>query len=107
MRRHPEIGQQMLLRVGGGLDLIAPIVVAHHERWDGLGYPQQLAGEAIPLSARILAVADSFDAMTSRRPYRAPISAAAAQAELLRGAGSQYDPTIVAAFLAMLAARRA
>lgn len=103
MRRHPETGRHMLWQVGGDLDHIAPIVAAHHERWDGLGYPHRLAATAIPLGARILAVVDSFDAMTSPRPYRAPITIAAARAELLCGIGSQYDPTIVIAFLDMLA----
>ena len=99
MRSHPEIGRQMLLQVGGMCALLAPLVGMHHERWDGKGYPHGLAGEAIPLAARILAVVDSFDAMTSCRPYRMTYSQGEARAELLSGAGTQYDPMVVRAFL--------
>ncbi len=102
MRRHPEIGQQIMEQVGGVFGLLASIVVAHHERWDGSGYPRGLAGEAIPISARILTIVDSYDAMTSRRPYREPLSSTEARKELQRCAGSQYDPTVVEAFLYVL-----
>jgi HD-GYP domain-containing protein (c-di-GMP phosphodiesterase class II) len=102
IRRHPEIGQQMLLLAGGLFARLAPIVVAHHESWDGGGYPANLAGEAIPLAARIIAVVDSYDAMTYRRVYHEPQTVVEACAELQRCAGSQYDPHIVAAFLALL-----
>lgn len=101
MRLHPEIGQDILLSVGGRFASLAPIVLAHHERWDGCGYPNGLAGEAIPLLARILAVVDSYDAMVSRRAYCAPLSIQEARMELQRCAGSQYDPRVVAAFLAV------
>jgi HD-GYP domain-containing protein (c-di-GMP phosphodiesterase class II) len=74
------------------------VVRSHHERFDGSGVPDGLIGEAIPLEARIAAVADSFDAMTSDRPYRRGLTLEAAHAELLRCAGTQYDPTVVAAF---------
>jgi HD-GYP domain-containing protein (c-di-GMP phosphodiesterase class II) len=73
----------------------------HHESWDGSGYPDGLSGPAIPLAARILAVADAFDAMTSDRPYRSGISAAAAREVLEKGAGQQWDPSVVQAFLAV------
>ena len=73
MRRHPDIGRQILTQVGGIFQHLAPIVVAHHERWDGTGYPNKLAGEAIPLIARIITVVNSYDAMTSSRPYRQPM----------------------------------
>jgi HD-GYP domain-containing protein (c-di-GMP phosphodiesterase class II) len=73
-------------------------VLHHHERWDGAGYPNKLAGDQIPLGARIIFVADAFDAMTSERVYRARRSAEEALAELRRCAGTQFDPTIVAAF---------
>jgi diguanylate cyclase (GGDEF)-like protein len=75
---------------------------AHHERWDGTGYPMKLAGEAIPLHARILTVVDSFDAMTSHRVYHEPMSIEAAGAELQRCSGSQFDPAVVEAFLRVL-----
>jgi putative nucleotidyltransferase with HDIG domain len=71
----------------------------HHERWDGRGYPDGLAGTQIPLGARVIAVADAYDAMTSDRPYRAALSSEIALAELRRGAGSQFDPQVVEAFL--------
>ncbi len=79
----------------------------HHERWDGKGYPDGLAGEDIPLGARIIAVADSYDAMTSDRPYRKALPHDVALIELQRGAGSQFDPAVVDAFLARERSRRA
>ncbi|HKV58650.1 MAG TPA: diguanylate cyclase, partial [Ktedonobacteraceae bacterium] len=82
MRRHPKIGRQILAQAGGKFEMLSHIVVAHHERWDGKGYPYGLRGEAIPLGARILAVADSFDAMTSDRPYRKALTIAEARKEL-------------------------
>ena len=102
MHHHPEIGQQVLAQVGGVFELLSHIVVAHHERWDGMGYPHRLAKEAIPISARILCVVDSYDAMISDRPYRKPHSAAEARAELQRCSGSQFDPLVVEAFLQVL-----
>jgi HD-GYP domain-containing protein (c-di-GMP phosphodiesterase class II) len=96
-----ESGQHMLAQAGGVFGRLADIVVVHHERWDGLGYPFGLAGEDIPLAGRILAVVDSFDAMTSARAYQKPQSMAVAYAEVERCAGSQYDPRVVAAFLSM------
>ena len=102
MRLHPEIGQKILTQAGGVFLSLASIVVAHHERWDGRGYPAGLAHESIPLAARILTVIDSYDAMTSRRVYRNAMSPLAAREELKRCAGSQYDPDVVAAFLHVL-----
>lgn len=102
MRRHPEIGKEILMQAGGIFSALACIVAAHHERWDGGGYPSGTKGDAIPFAARILTVIDSYDAMISRRVYKQPISPEAARAELLRCAGSQYDPQIVRAFLAVL-----
>jgi putative nucleotidyltransferase with HDIG domain len=99
MRRHPQIGQHMLIQAGGVFDRLADIVVVHHERWDGQGYPFGLVGENIPLAGRILAVVDSFDAMTSLRAYQKPQSLALAYAEVERCAGEQYDPRVVTAFL--------
>ena len=99
MSRHPEIGRQVLVQAGGTFVLLSRIVGAHQERWDGSGYPYGLAREAIPLGARILAVVDAYDAMTSQRPYREALPAAQARAELERCAGSQFDPQVVDAFL--------
>jgi HD-GYP domain-containing protein (c-di-GMP phosphodiesterase class II) len=90
-----------------GVDPVAAWVLHHHERWDGGGYPEGLAGEAIPLGARIVFVADAFDAMTSDRVYREPLSHEAAVEELHRCSGSQFDPSIVAAFVDELAAQPA
>ncbi len=98
IRRHPEIGARILEHAG--LRDIAGWVHAHHERMDGRGYPDGLAGDAIPLEARILAVADAYEAMVSDRPYRAGMPELDARAELERCAGTQFDPEVVAAFLA-------
>ena len=102
MRKHPEIGRQILQQAGGIFGVLARIVVAHHERWDGAGYPLGLTQETIPLAARILAVVDSFDAMTARRVYREPFTVEQARQELQRCAGTQYDPQVVTAFLKVL-----
>ena len=102
MRSHPDIGRSILQEIGGVFNQLAEVVVAHHERWDGTGYPMKLAGGAIPLHARILTVVDSFDAMTSHRVYREPMSIEAARAELQRCSGSQFDPRVVEAFLCVL-----
>jgi HD-GYP domain-containing protein (c-di-GMP phosphodiesterase class II) len=75
-----------------------PYFLFHHERWDGCGYPTGRVCEQIPLGARIVAVVDAFDAMTSNRPYRARLPLQSALAELNRGAGTQFDPTVVRAF---------
>jgi diguanylate cyclase (GGDEF)-like protein len=96
LERHPQIGFRMLDSLG--VDLIAHLVLHHHERWDGAGYPDGLSGEQIPLGSRIIFVTDAYDAMTSDRIYRPRRSSRAALAELERCAGSQFDPGIVAAF---------
>jgi len=96
LERHPHIGFRMLDSLG--VDPVADLVLHHHERWDGKGYPDGMRGEEIPLGARIIFVTDAFDAMTSDRIYRPKRSARAALAELRRCAGTQFDPTIVAAF---------
>jgi putative nucleotidyltransferase with HDIG domain len=98
MRQHPAIGYEMLRQVKF-LSGAAEIVLAHHERWDGEGYPRRLSGLDIPFGARIFAVADTFDAMTSDRPYRRALSPAEAFREIRRGSGSQFDPSVVEAFL--------
>lgn len=105
MRRHPEIGARILEHAG--LHEIAGWVRAHHERVDGHGYPAGIAGAAIPLEARILAVADAYEAMIADRPYRAGMDPDAARAELQCCAGSQFDPEVVAAFLAAIDAEPA
>jgi putative nucleotidyltransferase with HDIG domain len=97
MKKHPETGVEILAKFPvyrHGREL----VLAHHERIDGLGYPRGLAGTAIAFGARIIAVADSWDAMTSDRPYRKALEAEVALAELLRGRGTQWDPSVVDAF---------
>jgi diguanylate cyclase (GGDEF)-like protein len=96
LERHPQIGFRMLDSLG--VDPVADLVLHHHERWDGCGYPDGLAGEQIPLGARIIFVTDAYDAMTSDRIYRPKRSEYAALAELRRCAGTQFDPGIVAAF---------
>jgi HD-GYP domain-containing protein (c-di-GMP phosphodiesterase class II) len=100
MRRHPELGARILEHAN--LRDIAGWVLAHHERIDGRGYPRGLAGEEIPAEARILAVADAYEAMTADRPYRRARSSAEARAELRREAGRQFDAEIVEAFAAVL-----
>jgi diguanylate cyclase (GGDEF)-like protein/putative nucleotidyltransferase with HDIG domain len=101
IKHHPELGAQMIEHIS--LSDVREWVVAHHERPDGLGYPLGLRAGAIPLEARIVAVADAYEAMTSDRPYRDSIGYDAAFAELGDGAGTQFDASVVAAFIAALA----
>jgi diguanylate cyclase (GGDEF)-like protein len=96
LQRHPQIGHRMLESLG--VEPIAEWVLHHHERWDGDGYPNRLRGEEIPLGARIIFVADAYDAMTSERVYRESLSQEEALEELERCAGTQFDPAIVEAF---------
>jgi HD-GYP domain-containing protein (c-di-GMP phosphodiesterase class II) len=100
LERHPQIGHRMLESLG--VEPVSEWVLHHHERWDGAGYPSGLAGEDIPLGARIIFVADAFDAMTSQqdptRAHREPRTAEEALAELERCAGTQFDPAVVEAF---------
>jgi len=101
MRRHSELGYEILK----GIDFLrdaAEIVWAHHERCDGQGYPRGLAGDEIPLGARVFGVVDAYDAMTSRRPYRQAMSRDQACIEIARNSGTQFDPTVVGAFLVMV-----
>jgi response regulator RpfG family c-di-GMP phosphodiesterase len=100
MRRHPEVGRQLLERIPFLRDAI-PVVYHHHERWDGTGYPLGLAGPAIPLGARIFAVADAFDALTFDRPYSKAMPMEAARERIRAAAGSHFDPDVVATFLSM------
>jgi putative nucleotidyltransferase with HDIG domain len=99
--RHAAVGARLLAPLGVSDELIAA-VRHHHERWDGKGYPDGLAGEAIPLTARVLQLADAFDAMTCDRPYRRAFTQRVAAAELRRAAGSQFDPALVKAFLELV-----
>jgi putative nucleotidyltransferase with HDIG domain len=97
-QRHASLGGQLLEKFPL-FEKGAVYVRHHHERWDGSGYPDGLEGESIPLGARILAVSDSFQAMIEERPYRRPLTQTEALEELRRGAGTQFDPTVVQAFL--------
>ena len=103
LQRHPQIGYRMLESLG--VEPIAEWVLHHHERWDGDGYPNRLRGEEIPLGARIIFVADAYDAMTSERVYRKPLTPAEALEELERCAGTQFDPSVVEAFSEELGVR--
>ncbi|MEE8347125.1 MAG: diguanylate cyclase [Dehalococcoidia bacterium] len=101
MRRHSELGYEIL----NGIDFLrnaAEIVWAHHERYDGKGYPRGLTGEEMPLGARVFAVVDAYDAMTSRRPYRHAMSRERAAIEIASNSGTQFDPVVVEAFLVMI-----
>ncbi len=98
IKEHPQIGYDIVKNLPNFEDLL-PGILHHHESLDGSGYPHGLSGDAIPLQARILAVADAFDAMTSDRPYRVGMSYKRAREILLEGAGTQWDPTVVRAFL--------
>jgi HD-GYP domain-containing protein (c-di-GMP phosphodiesterase class II) len=100
LRRHVEIGEAML-RETPALRTAAALVRASHERWDGTGYPDGLAGDAIPLGARIVAVCDAYSAMRQMRPYGHVLDHARARAELRRCAGTQFDPAVVEAFCAL------
>jgi HD-GYP domain-containing protein (c-di-GMP phosphodiesterase class II) len=100
IKTHSEIGHRILSDIKQ-LDEVWPVVLHHHERWDGNGYPRGLAGEAIPFLARIIAVADSFDAMSSDRPYRSCMADEQLDAILREGAGTQWDPRVVDAFFRM------
>jgi diguanylate cyclase (GGDEF)-like protein len=100
MRRHPEIGFELL----DGLD-VAPVdewILHHHEHWDGSGYPDGLRGEEIPLGSRVILVADAYHAMTNDRGYRLAMDPAVALAELVRGAGRQFDPAVVKVFVSLM-----
>jgi cyclic di-GMP phosphodiesterase len=100
MRRHPEIGHTILRSIPF-LEVPSRIVLAHQERWDGKGYPHRLAGEQIPLGARIFAIADTLDAITSDRPYRRGAPLERARDEVRRCAGTQFDPRCAEAFLSL------
>ena len=103
MRRHPEIGAEIIGdHPSGLLQLAREIALAHHEKWDGSGYPRGLAGEAIPVSARIVAIADVFDALTTRRPYKEPWPVQDALDHITAQAGKHFDPALVALFVPLV-----
>jgi putative two-component system response regulator len=111
MQTHAQRGCDMLARAGRQmgargkfLELAMQIAGGHHEKWDGSGYPRGLAGEAIPLAARLMAVADVFDALMARRPYKEPMPAAQAVEFIVRGRGAHFDPAVVEAFVRILPA---
>ena len=98
MKKHPEVGYRIAM-ASPELISIAEFILCHHERWDGTGYPQGMAGEDIPLLSRILAVTDSYDAMTQNRPYRKAMTREDAVAEIKKNAGRQFDPSIARVFV--------
>jgi HD-GYP domain-containing protein (c-di-GMP phosphodiesterase class II) len=110
MREHPVVGAQLLARSRGNGAPLPPeewglVVLAvrhHHERWDGMSYPDGLKGEEISLAARIIAVADAYDAMTTDRPYRRALSREEALREIRKGAGSQFDPRLAELFVRLM-----
>jgi HD-GYP domain-containing protein (c-di-GMP phosphodiesterase class II) len=104
MKTHTIEGERLLERVGGLLSEVGRLVRSCHERWDGTGYPDGLAGEEIPLVARIVCCCDAYSAMTTDRPYRKARGESEALAELRRSAGTQFDPAVVAALTACVTA---
>ncbi len=100
MKTHPQIGYRIAM-ASSEFREIAPYIIAHHERWDGKGYPRGLKGEEIPLLARILTVADAYDAMTSKRVYKDAWKREAALGELKKNSGTQFDPKIIDIFLSL------
>jgi HD-GYP domain-containing protein (c-di-GMP phosphodiesterase class II) len=99
MRTHTVEGEGMLNRIGGVLEQTGVVVRTHHERWDGNGYPDGLAGEEIPVGARVITACDAFNAMTTDRPYRKAMPLDVAVAELRNESGKQFDPRVVAALI--------
>jgi HD-GYP domain-containing protein (c-di-GMP phosphodiesterase class II) len=102
MNTHTILGQEMLERAGGLLGQVGPLVRSCHEHWDGSGYPDRLVGEEIPLVARIVCACDAWSAMTTDRSYRRALSREAAEAELRKCAGTQFDAAVVGALLQVL-----
>jgi putative two-component system response regulator len=105
MKRHPEIGAQIISQMRFARE-VGPIILAHHENWDGSGYPQGLCGETIPIGARIIAIVDAYDAMTTDRPYRAALRNDEVIRRLRRAHGTQFDPDTLNIFLDLLVSGR-
>ena len=103
IKTHTIEGQRMLDQIGGFMSEVGRIVRSHHERWDGNGYPDRLAGEVIPIEARIISCCDTWNAMTTTRPYRAALPRDQATQELRDCSSSQFDPEVVAATIASVA----
>ena len=101
MKQHVE-GSIAMIKYLPSLDYVIPTAIGHHERWDGKGYPRGLVGEQNPIAARCLVIADSFDAMTSRRSYREAMSVEQALAEIRRNLGTQFDPKLGALFIELV-----
>ena len=104
VRRHPAAGAVLVSALPGARRAL-PSILHHHEHWDGTGYPGRMSGEAIPAEARLVCIADAYDAMTSHRPYRATLSIRAALEELHRCAGTQFDPELTQACIEAWSAR--
>lgn len=102
MEEHPAIGESIVRPLHNLPDSVKASILHHQERWDGRGYPKGLKADGIPLYARIVAVSDTYDAMTTTRPYRAALPREVALAEITKNAGSQFDPAVVEAFLAVM-----
>jgi HD-GYP domain-containing protein (c-di-GMP phosphodiesterase class II) len=98
MKRHPEIGYRILSAVND-MSEIADLTLAHHENWDGSGYPKGLRGDQIPLESRMIQLADAYDAMTCDRPYRAALSPEIAVSEIIKNSGKQFDPVLSRLFV--------
>jgi HD-GYP domain-containing protein (c-di-GMP phosphodiesterase class II) len=100
---HPRLGANIVSNIPNLASCVS-IILHHHERWDGGGYPEGLKGEEIPIEARILAIADTFEAMTATRPYRSAFSREEVIRELRKGAGTQFDPKLVEIFIDLIKA---
>ena len=101
LRRHPEIGARIVSQMRFARE-VGPIILAHHEHWDGSGYPHGLRGEEIPIGARIITIVDAYDAMTTNRPYRAALGSDQVVKRLRAGRGTQFDPSVLDVFLTLL-----
>ena len=107
IREHPWLGERIVAPIGCLNGLARQVIACHHEQWDGSGYPRGLRGQEIPLAARIFAVVDAYDSMTNVQPYREPLAVDVALSEIDGGAGTHFDPDVVAAFLTMHVKRQA
>jgi HD-GYP domain-containing protein (c-di-GMP phosphodiesterase class II) len=106
IKQHPLLGERIIAGIPFLQGVAREIVVSHHERWDGTGYPSGLSGAEIPVAARIFAFADTFDAMTNQRPYRPPLSVDEAIERIAAGAGTQFDPELAPIFISVASGRQ-